>query len=270
MLRGMMYCALRDWSKAFAAFQRVVTYPTREGGTSKIMIEAYKKWVLVSLLSKGKLAETPSNTPAASAKLYANLAKPYTSVAVAFVADDAQVLKAEVEKNTAIWLEDANTGLVKEVLSAYQKWRVLALEQIYSNISLSEIRQQTTSAETGEKLQKDEDVETLIQNMIISGMLSGVIEKNDDGTKYLSFLSLTTPFTEVEFVDRVKNTASQLMQLQNYFKITKERLGTNKEYLKHVIKEEKRAADKSNDPEPVPDFDATVDDEDLMGGIMNT
>ncbi|KAI1476245.1 hypothetical protein K445DRAFT_316910 [Daldinia sp. EC12] len=268
IFRGMSYCALRDWAKAYDAFERVIAYPTREGGVSKIMIEAYKKWVLVSLLATGKLSEPPSYTGAAANKLYGNLGKPYTALAVLFVADNAEALKAEVEKNTQIWSEDGNTGLVQEVLASYQKWQVLGLEQIYSKISLSEIRKQTTSAETGQALQKDEDVETLVQNMIISGMLNGVVEKNDDGTAFLTFLSPSAQLSEKEFAKELAGTAERLKQLQPIFKATKERLGTSKEYIKHVAKEKTRA-DK-NEPDPTLAFDAHVDDEDLMGGVVAT
>ncbi|KAI0838634.1 hypothetical protein F5Y06DRAFT_39919 [Hypoxylon sp. FL0890] len=268
LLRGMMYCSRRDWAKAYDAFEKVVAYPTREGSTSKIMIEAYKKWVLVSLLFKGKIVEPQSYTGTLASKLYANLAKPYTAVAVLFSTDNAQALKAEVEKNTQTWLEDGNTGLTQEVLAHYQKWRVLGLERIYSKISLSEIRQQTISAETGKVLEKNKDVETLIQNMIISGMLSGVIEKNDDGTRFLTFLSPSTQLSEQDFAKELANTALRLKQLHPIFKTTKERLGTSKEYIKHVVKEEKRA--EKNEPDPTLAFDAHVDDEDLMGGVVAT
>ncbi|XDG04170.1 hypothetical protein ABKA04_003785 [Annulohypoxylon sp. FPYF3050] len=243
-------------------------FPTREGGASKIMTESYKKWVLVSLLYKGKLVDPPSYTGASANKFYGSLGKPYQSVAAQFVTDNVQALKAEVEKNNQLWSEDGNTGLIQEVLAAYQKWRVLGLEQIYSKISLPEIRQQTTSAETGKELESDEDVETLIQNMIISGMLSGVIEKNDDGTSFLTFLSPSTLLSEEDFASELASTALRLKQLHSFFKTTRERLGTSKEYIKHIIKEEKRT-DK-NDLDPTLAFDSQVDDEDLMGGVVAT
>ncbi|KAI0144013.1 hypothetical protein F4776DRAFT_610246 [Hypoxylon sp. NC0597] len=268
LLRGMMYCSRRDWAKAYDAFEKIVTFPTREGSTSKIMIEAYKKWVLVGLLLKGKLVEPPSYTGAAANKLYGILAKEYIAIAVLFTTDNAQALKAEVERNDQIWLEDGNRGLAQEVLAHYQKWRVLGLQEIYSKISLSEIRQQTTSAETGSVLAKDEDVEMLIQNMIISGMLSGVIEKNDDGTTFLTFLSPFTELSEQDFAKELSNTALRLKELHPIFKTTKERLGTSKEYIKHLVKEEKRT--EKNEPDPTLAFDAHVDDEDLMGGVVAT
>ncbi|KAI1502784.1 hypothetical protein F5X99DRAFT_377370 [Biscogniauxia marginata] len=269
LLCGMMYCARRDWAKAHAAFERVVTFPTREGGASKIMVEAYKKWVLVSLLLNGKHTDPPSYTGATASKLYGTLAKPYTSVASIFGTENAPELKMEADKNAEIWRDDGNTGLLQEVLAAYQKWRVLGLQEIYTKISIPEIREQTMSAETGENLDKDEDVEALIQNMIIAGMLKGIIEKNDDGTVFLTFLSASTELSEHEFAKELTSTALRLKQLQPIFRATSERLGTSKDYIKHVIKESKRN-DKAEGHDPTLGFDAHVDDEDLMGGVLPT
>ncbi|CAJ2502862.1 Uu.00g102560.m01.CDS01 [Anthostomella pinea] len=269
LLCGLMFCSRRDWAKAFAAFERVVTFPTREGGASKLMAEAYKKWVLVSLLLKGKQSELPSYTGGVANKLYGVVGKAYTNLASLFVTEDVQALRSEAEKNGEIWLEDCNMGLVQEVLAAYQKWRVLGLQDVYTKITISEIRKQTTSAETGEKLGKDEDVRMLIQNMIIGGMLNGVIEKNDDGTDFLTFLSPTTQLSEQDFAKELARTAMRLKQLQPIFKATNERLGTNKDYVKHLIKESKRT-DKGDGQDPTLGFDSQVDDEDLMGGIITT
>ncbi|KAI2638950.1 hypothetical protein GGS26DRAFT_543341 [Hypomontagnella submonticulosa] len=268
LLCGMAHCSMREWAKAYTAFERVVTFPTREGGVSKVMVEVYKKWVLVSLLAKGKLAELPSYTGAQATKLYGSSAKLYTEVATVFVGDDAGVLKAEVEKSLQQWEDDGNMGLIQEVLAAYQKWQVLRLQQIYSKVSLSEIRQQTTSAKTGAKLRENEDVEALVQNMIISGMLNGVIEKNDDGTVFLTFLPSAIKLSEEQFARELANTAFRLKELHPIFKETKERLGTSKEYIKYVIKEDKRV--EKNDTDPTLGFEAHVDDEDLMGGVVAT
>ncbi|KAI0472556.1 hypothetical protein GGR56DRAFT_570275 [Xylariaceae sp. FL0804] len=270
---GLMYCARREWAKAYAAFERVITYPTREGGASTIMVEAYKKWVLVGLLSKGNYCETPSSAGSNASKAYGVLGKPYKALASLFATDDVQGLKAEADSNGALWLEDRNTGLVQEVLSAYQKWRVLGLRDVYTKLSIAEVREQTLSAETGAQLPADEDVVMLVQNMIIEGMLEGVVEKNDDGTVFLAFLPPGARLTEREFHRELGRAALRLKQLQPVFRATNERLGTSRDYVRSLVKEEARRGGKGGiehlDP-TIGGFDATVDDEDLMGGIIAT
>lgn len=265
LLVGLIYCSRRNWAKAYAAFERVITFPTRDSGTSKIMAEAYKKWILVGLLLNGKYEALPTLTGSGATKLYQTLGKPYKEVATLFETDNAEELMAEVAKQAAIWNEDQNLGLIREVLAAYQMWQVLNLQHVYSKISIAEIRQRTKSGQSGNNLSKDEDVETLIQNMIISGMLNGVIEKNDDGVTFLTFLPPSTVLSEQDFAKELARTAFRLKALQPVFKATNERLGTSKEYVKHLAKEQRRGADKIEQ-----EFESHVDDEDLMGGITST
>jgi COP9 signalosome complex subunit 3 len=72
---GMVYIGLRRWENALECLENAITYPTRDA--SKIMVEAYKKWVLVGLLLEGKLLSLPRYTGSGAAKIYHNLAKPY-------------------------------------------------------------------------------------------------------------------------------------------------------------------------------------------------
>lgn len=262
LLCGLMYVARQNWSKAQAAFERVASFPTKDGGCSKIMVEAYKKWILVALLVNGRGAFTPPHVSAATTKTYQLLASSYLSLAAAFTGESAKHLQTEAAGNAHLWMEDANTGLVEEVLSSYQKWRVLSLQDVYTKISIPEVRKQTMSAETGLPLNTDDDVEMLIQNMIIAGMLKGVIEKNDDGTKFLTFLSPVSHLAEVEFKKELERARTKLKELGPLFHATNQRLSTSKEYIRWAVKETKH---KSNDgPDPTLGFESHIDDEDLM------
>lgn len=272
LLCGMMYCTKRNWAKAHAAFERVITFPTRDGGTSKIMAEAYKKWILASLLHKGKLDSPPSYTAPAALKAFGTLGKHYTDIVALFDAEGPQAageLKQQVESLGAVWHDDGNLGLIQEVLAAYQEWQILNLQHVYSKIAISDVRELTRSAQTGSMLENDDDAEALIQNMIISGTLKGVIEKNDDDTAYLTFLPSSATFSEDEFAKQMTAAAVQIAELEPVLKATNERLGTSKEYIRHLVKEQRRSSEK-NEQDPTLGFDSQVDDEDLMGGITST
>ncbi|ETS74900.1 hypothetical protein PFICI_13384 [Pestalotiopsis fici W106-1] len=264
LLRGMAYCSRRDWPKALNALERVITYPTRDHGVSKIMTDAYKKWILVSLLCHGRLIPLPISVGSAATKAYSVLGKLYKELATVFETENAAELKEKSNASTEEWLADGNTGLVREVLSAYQEWQIKNLQQIYTKISVREIRQFTKSAQTGQILATDEDVEALIQNMIISGMLKGVIEKNDDGTAYLTFLPATAALSEDQLARELADTALRLDALNPIFKATNERLGTSKEYIKQLSRDrQKGGQDKEGDT--AMDMLQNFDEEDLMG-----
>ncbi|KAI1260917.1 hypothetical protein F5Y18DRAFT_217518 [Xylariaceae sp. FL1019] len=259
LLCGLIYCTRRDWTKARIAFERVVSFPTKDGGTSKIMVEAYKKWVLTSLLSLGSQTDTAPYVSNATTKSYNVLARPYNALASAFSSDDVQGVKQVAAKYGPTWVEDANVGLVQELLSAYQKWRILSLQGIYTKISLAEIRQQTTSAETGRALPNDEEVERLLKNMISTGMLHGEIQQSSSGTKHLSFFPQSATLSEQEFAQELATTADNLKKLGEVFRATNTRLATSKEYVKWCVKEEKKNEQNAG-------AGMTYDEEDLMGG----
>ena len=52
---AMCYMGLKDWDRA-ALFLEVVLQSPSANTASKIQVEAYKKWVLVSLLRQGKVS----------------------------------------------------------------------------------------------------------------------------------------------------------------------------------------------------------------------
>lgn len=58
---GMVYLALKKWSEASHFLELAMSMPTT-GPVSMIMVEAYKKWVLVGLLETGKVSlQLPRN-----------------------------------------------------------------------------------------------------------------------------------------------------------------------------------------------------------------
>lgn len=51
---GLIYVGLKQWENALFCFEVALTVPTT-GPLSMLMSEAYKRWLLVGLLSKGKV-----------------------------------------------------------------------------------------------------------------------------------------------------------------------------------------------------------------------
>ncbi|PSR81845.1 hypothetical protein BD289DRAFT_484205 [Coniella lustricola] len=265
LLSGLLYCSRAQWAKACAAFERVITHPTRDGGVSTIMTDAYNKWLLVNLLVNGHTPEMPTHIGTAAKKAYETLSKPYAAVASHFDAMAALPLKEEVERQGETWSNDQNTGLVQQVLAAHQKWQIMDLRNVYSKVAIADIRQTTCSAETGDALPSDEEVEKLIQGMIVSGMLKGMIEKPADKPPYLTFLSESEELSESEYKHHIASAVQTLTELEAMYKTTNARLSTNPYWIKHLIREQKR--EKENAGQEPPTFDDQIEDEDLMSGV---
>lgn len=242
---GLCFIERRRWQQAFDAFERCVTYPTRDGGCSKIMTEAYNKWILVGLLLTGQPPILPETTSQAAKKIFATQGKPYKLFAQAFKSDTATDLIREFEViNSELLQNEANVELAKLVLAHYQRWQILNLRNIYTTISLEKIRERTQSAETGQPLPTVEAVDELLQNMIADGSLQGVIMRPADGIPaYLTFLPAPAQgMSEVEFSAKVNKVAQGIMAFQPVIEATNKRLASNREYIAHTIRRQFDAA----------------------------
>ncbi|EGO60673.1 hypothetical protein NEUTE1DRAFT_144053 [Neurospora tetrasperma FGSC 2508] len=244
-LCGLCFIERRMWQQAFDAFERCVTYPTRDGGCSKIMTEAYNKWVLVGLLLTGKPPTLPETTSQAAKKIFATQGKPYKLFAQAFKSETAGDLVREFEViNSELLPNEGNVELAKLVLAHYQRWQIINLRNIYTNISLEKIRERTQSAETGAPLPTVEAVDQLVQSMIADGSLQGAIERPKDGSPaYLTFLSSPAQgMSEVEFSAQVNKVMQGIKALEPIIEATNKRLASNREYISHTVKRQFDAA----------------------------
>jgi COP9 signalosome complex subunit 3 len=124
----------------------------------------------------------------------------------------------------------------------------------------------TLSAETGEVLKDDEEATQLVRNMIESGLLNGELQLGSSGDdSYLLFHEDSESMTEAAFAQEIAQRHHNIESLGKQYKTTNERLGSSREYVRHVAREQKRA---DKDADPGVGFDSQIEDEDLMTGIM--
>ncbi|KAF5982497.1 signalosome complex subunit 3 COP9 [Fusarium coicis] len=268
-LTAQCYMSRRDWTKAYRALERVITHPAKDKGVSKVMDEAYKRWLLVGLLKDGKEPSIPSYTSTVAKNTFSTLSTPYKNITTWFTTTDAAQLKAEIEANRQVWEEDGTSSLVAEVVAVYPKWQIINLRDIYVRASISQVRLSTLSAETGEILTDDDATTRLVQDMIDSGLLKGELQRgNNDGELYLHFHDDNEEMTEANFAQQIAQRYHNIESLGSQYKVANERLGNSKEYVKHAVREQKRA---DKDPtDPGLGFDSLIEDEDLMTGITPT
>ncbi|KAH6899884.1 hypothetical protein B0T10DRAFT_469029 [Thelonectria olida] len=267
LVSALCYMTKKDWTKAHRALERVLSHPSRDKGVSKFMDVAHKQWVLVGLLKDGKEPTLPSHVASAAKSSFETLGLPYKNVAGLFSMPDAARLKAEVEVNRQVWEEDNNVLLINEVLAAYQKWQIINLRDVYTQVSISQLRQMTVSAETGEALKDDGEMVQLVRQMIESNLLKGVLDEGQSGEdSYLKFLDDNEYLPEADLAQRIAQHAQSIERLGRLYKAANDRLGNSKEYVKHLVREQKRAEKDVNDPGL--GFDSQIEDEDLMTGIL--
>ncbi|KAM6516119.1 hypothetical protein FALCPG4_014301 [Fusarium falciforme] len=88
LVSALCYISRRDWTKAQRALERVITHPSKDKGVSKMMDEAYKKWLLVSLLKDGAASDVPAYTPLPAKNAYSALGTAYRNVPASRRAED--------------------------------------------------------------------------------------------------------------------------------------------------------------------------------------
>ncbi|RDW90907.1 putative COP9 subunit 3 [Aspergillus mulundensis] len=169
MYSAMIYMALQKWEQASHCLSVVISAPTAKS-VSKIMVEAYKKWILVNLLGHGKLPLTPGLVAAHVSRVYLSLARPYISLAEAFEKGDLQKLNAEINLGQSIWRTDNNAGLVSQVSGAFDKSLIIKLGRTFSALTMSDVLQRASSFPQGVQ-----DVEEFVVSLVMSNELKATL-----------------------------------------------------------------------------------------------
>lgn len=262
--RGMVYIGTRHWRKAFQSLEDAVMFPCKEGGVSKIQIEAYKKWVLVGLLLDGKLSDLPKITGNTAAKTFHIMARPYEAIAQIFETGTAARLKAEADVGSQVWQNDYNVGLILLVLSAYQKNQIRNLASVYTKMSIQEVHTSTTSAETGARLPNVHATEALVRSMIADRSLLATLSAPPN--LVLSFTPIGQALPEPQFQRELAISTTQVKALTDEIKHTDHMLTHEKDYIKWLQKQKKSGKNTLDQGIPGGNDMDWNDDEDLMGG----
>jgi COP9 signalosome complex subunit 3 len=180
---GMIYTTLKQYDKACFFFTTCLTTPSL--AISSIMIEAYKKYLMTSLLKTGKVVALPQYTPSVVNRLIHPVCTPYSDIVEAFEAHDIERLEKVLVKHEQHFARDTNLGLVQRVKESLNKRNVQRLKESFSTISLENVAfhvKLTGGASEAEKY---------IRDMIEKGELhasidqvSGMVAFHDSPEKY--------------------------------------------------------------------------------------
>ncbi|KAK3988644.1 hypothetical protein QBC44DRAFT_343141 [Cladorrhinum sp. PSN332] len=284
LLRGLSFIYKRDWQQAHDALQRVITYPIKDVGQnacSKLMTEAYNKWVLVGLMLNGRVPALPEGvTSNSAAKQYQTLGKPYVQVAQAFEkGDKVERLLSEYQGIPAnFWDQESNGELVRLVLGQWQAWQIIRLGSVYSKISLEDVRLATQSADTGGPLESVDQVKQVVEEVIRDYAGNPSVPRiTIEPSGHLVFSDPAEEVDEQEYAERMAATVRRLKALGPLVKATNERLATSKDYIKAVAAHKRSEANNAaagalggggagGDVGGMY-FEDQVDDEDLMTGL---
>ncbi|KAJ6069545.1 hypothetical protein N7499_011432 [Penicillium canescens] len=261
---GMVYMALKDWRKALHFLGVVVSTPVASS-VSLVMVDAYKKWVLVGLLEHGKLYPPPTITTPHVMKIYQSLARPYVILAHAFERGDIRRLKAEVDSAEDIWQNDNNMGLVSQVVNIFFGQAITKLGKTFAALTVADLAKQVFPLPV-----RGEVAESVIVSLVLSGALDAtLLQPQDHAVSSMLRFSATSSFTrlshELNIQSQFQRERFLMEALVGNLSESNQNLGLSDECVDNVHKGQPWSGSEVN---PVLGEEVGLEmDEDLMGDI---
>lgn len=181
---GMIYAALKNYDRALYFFEVCITTPAL--AVSHIMLEAYKKYILVSLILHGKILNIPKYASQVVNRFIKPLSQGYHEVATAYSTNSCDEVSTVMSKYQELYIRDHNWGLVKQVLRYLYKKNIQRLTKTFLTLSLTDVASRA-------QLPGPAEAEQYILNMIEDGEIfatinqkDGMVVFHDDPEKYNS------------------------------------------------------------------------------------
>lgn len=225
---GMIFIGLKRFNKALEFFQHAITAPAIT--LTAITVEAYKKFVLVSLIQTGQVPAFPKYTPAVVQRNLKSCTQFYIDLANNYSSGKISVLEACVNTNTEKFKNDSNLGLVKQVLSSLYKRNIQRLTQTYLTLSLQDIAS-TVQLETAKQ------AELHVLQMIQDGEIFATINQKDG---MVSFNEDPEQYKTCQMTEYIDTAIRRIMALSKKLTTVDEQISCDHSYLSKVGRERSR------------------------------
>uniref|UniRef100_A0A8B9QCX7 COP9 signalosome subunit 3 n=1 Tax=Apteryx owenii TaxID=8824 RepID=A0A8B9QCX7_APTOW len=136
---GMIYTGLKNFERALYFYEQAITTPAM--AVSHIMLESYKKYILVSLILLGKVQQLPKYTSQIVGRFIKPLSNAYHELAQVYSTNKPSELRNLVNKHSETFTRDNNMGLVKQCLSSLYKKNIQRLTKIEDGEIFASINQ---------------------------------------------------------------------------------------------------------------------------------
>jgi len=217
---GVIYATLKNYERSLYAFEVALTTPA--SAISHIMLESYKKYILVSLILHGKVEPLPKYTSQVVNRLLKPMSPIYHEIATVFGGNKPSSLEMVLNRNREALQRDNNWGLAKQVQESLYKKIIQRLTQTFLTLSLNDmaLRVQLPNVVEAEKL-----VLTMIEEGDIFASISqkdGMVLFNDNPDKYDS----------TSTVDRLQKEVNICVDLDVQVQRMEEAICVNELYVK--------------------------------------
>ncbi|XP_064542583.1 COP9 signalosome complex subunit 3 [Drosophila montana] len=216
---GMIYTAIKNYERALYFFEVCITTPAM--AMSHIMLEAYKKFLMVSLIVEGKISYIPKNAQVIG-RFMKPLANYYHDLVNVYENSSSEELRIIILKYSEAFTRDNNMGLAKQVATSLYKRNIQRLTKTFLTLSLSDVASRV-------QLPSAVEAERYILNMIKSGEIfacinqkDGMVLFKDDPEQYNlpdMFLNVQTNITQVlDLVKQINKMEEEIILNPMYVK----------------------------------------------------
>ncbi|XP_071706215.1 LOW QUALITY PROTEIN: COP9 signalosome complex subunit 3-like [Rutidosis leptorrhynchoides] len=226
---GMICIGQKRFAKALELFHNVVTAPMST--MNAIAVEAYKKYILVSLIHLRQFSTNlPKYTSSVAQRNLKNFSQPYIDLANCYSTGNVAELEAFVLANQDKFENGKNLGLVKQVVQSMHKRNIQRLTQTYLTLSLQDI------ANTAQ-INTPKEAEMRVLEMIEDGEIFATINQKDGMVR---FLEDPEEYKTCEMIEHIDSSIQRIMKLSKKLKANDEFLSCDPLYLSKVGKERQR------------------------------
>lgn len=164
---GSIWLGLKEYERAADYYSACISTPSI--AIHAASVEAFKKLILVKLISKGVSASVPKFASGILQRYLRQIVDVYSDLAVVYTRETPQALKQFIEANAAVFSRDKNHGLIKQLLKARTRRLVQLLTNSYTTVSLTDIASQSAT--------DPREVEHILLQMIEEGDLDARIDQ---------------------------------------------------------------------------------------------
>lgn len=220
---GMIYTALKNYERALYFFEVSISTPAL--AMSHIMLESYKKYILVALILHGKVLPIPKYSSQGLTRFMKPLSHAYHELANSYNTGTCEEVRIVVNKFRDTYIRDTNMGLVKQVASSLVKKNIQRLTKTFLTLSLSDVASRV-------QLGGPAEAEDYILNMIKSGEIFASINQKDG---MVVFKDDPEKYDSPETFLKVQNEMSMVMELNKQIIKMEEDIMLNLLYVKKSV-----------------------------------
>jgi len=224
---AICYIAQKQYVKALQYLVNVISAPALM--PSAVMVEAYKKYVLISLIEHGEVVGLPKYTNGSVTRICKQFCAPYDDLATSFSTRSVEDVGKVADTRAEIFMKDGNMGLVGHVMSALKRQNIQRLTKTYLTVSVDTVVEKF-------KFKDAAEVEFLLLNMIEAGSLSATFNQE---TRVIAFSDASEGYCSSSAVDYLAKQIHSAISLHHKVVNTDKDIELSDKFVQRLILNEK-------------------------------